>query len=119
MEYMNLTRVIAALFMAGVLAGCAGGSAGLRAGATSSIRANAPQPGSSYGAASVQVHGSPNAYFGAILLGPVIFGIDDDYRRAGAGPSWRKPPPMAEGRAIAERDCTKPLGPIEGNLRCK
>jgi len=30
-----------------------------------------------------------------------------------------KVPPMAEGRAIDDQDCTRPMKPTGGNLRCK
>ena len=112
-------RTVAALILPAVVAGCASANVGVRTGGSTAARSSTPPPGSSYSAASIQAHGSPNAYVGTILFVPVLFGIGDEYRQMRGGPSWRKAPEMAEGRVIVERDCSKPLGEFEGNLRCK
>ena len=110
---------ITALAAAVALAGCAGGSIGLRAGNPSSMRTGAPPPGSSYSYARIQAKASPNAYFGAVFLGASILGMQGDQRRWDDSASWRQPPDLVEVRAIAERDCSQPLGQVEGNLRCR
>ena len=115
---MKVKAAIAALILPGLLAGCASSSVGLRAGASSSVQSAAP-PGTSTSAVSIRAQGSPNPYFGMILVAPILFGSGNDDRRFSVWPSARKAPDMAEGRAIAERDCREPLGQIEGNLRCK
>jgi len=108
-----------ALILAILLAGCAGADVGLRAGDASLMRAPAPAPGSAYSYAAVRAEATPNAYFGALLLGSFLFGMQDEYRHWDEQSAGRKPPELAAGRAIAERDCSRPLGPVEGNLRCK
>ena len=32
---------------------------------------------------------------------------------------WDNYPPMLEGRAINEQDCTKPIADLQANLKCK
>jgi hypothetical protein len=113
---LRLRRVLALAVLA--LAGCAGGNIGIRTGNASAMHGS-PPPGTSYSSAAVRAEASPNAYFGAVFFGSAVLGMQDDYRRMNAGPSWRRPPDLAEGRAIAERDCSQPLGIIEGNLRCR
>ena len=100
------------------LAGCAGGEVGVRAG-DASANHGSPPPGTSYSAAAVRAELSPGSYLGLIFLGSVILGMHDDSPRRRYGLSSRQPPELAEGRAIAERDCSQPLGPMVENLRCK
>jgi len=116
---MKFKAPIAALVIPGLLCGCASYSVGVRSGGAPSSPSRTLAPGSSYSAVSIQAQGNPNPYVGVIFLAPILFGANDDYRRLGARPSSRKAPDMSEGRAIAERDCSRPLGPIEANLRCK
>jgi hypothetical protein len=116
---MKLESAITVLTTSILLAGCASGNVGLRAGNASSIRAGAPPPGTSYSAAVVHAEASPNAYFGMLIFGSAMLGLGEDYGRPGGGASSRRPPEMAEGRAIVERDCRQPLGPVTANLRCK
>jgi hypothetical protein len=108
-----------ALIVSILLAGCAGGNVGLRAGDSSLVRSAAPPPGNSYSYAAVQAEAAPNAYFGVLFLGSFLLGMQDEYRLRDGRAYARKPPELDAGRSIAERDCTQPLGPLEGNLRCK
>jgi hypothetical protein len=115
---MNFRPQIVLALAALALAGCAGGNVGLRAGNASAMHGS-PPPGTAYSSAAIRAEASPNAYFGMVFFGSAALGMQDDFRRMSAGPSWRRPPDLVEGRAIAERDCSRPLGNIEGNLRCK
>jgi hypothetical protein len=110
--------VVASLLAAVALAGCAGGDIGVRSGDASAYHGS-PPPGTSYSTASVRAEVSPGAYLGMVFLGSVIFGMQDDARSRRYGYFSRQPPELAEGRAIAERDCSRPLGPMVENLRCK
>jgi hypothetical protein len=116
---MKFKSAIAALITSILFAGCASSSVGIRAGNSSSMRNSAPPPGTSYSSAVIRAEASPNAYVGVLFLGSVMLGTRDEYQRWRGGAYWRRPPEMAEGRAIAERDCSKPLGQLEANLRCK
>ena len=116
---MRVKPSLAAIFAPLLLSGCAGANVGFRAGDPSLMRGGMPPTGTSYSYAAVQAEGSANTYFGMLFLGAAMFGLQEDSRHMSDGATRRKAPEMAEGRAIAERDCTKPLGPIESNLRCK
>jgi hypothetical protein len=110
-------RISAIAASAGAIAltGCANSAISLRAG---DAQAGAPAAGASYSSAAIRVEGSPNAYFGALFLGYVAVGLHDTYSRAGS-PVSREPPQLAADRAIAERDCSKPMETPSANLRCK
>lgn len=110
---------MAALISALLLAGCAGTKVGLRSGSSASMRGSEPAPGTSYSSAVIHAELGPNAYFGLLFFGLFAAGVQDDYLSGSYGPWGRKPPQLAEDRAIAERDCTKPLEPTGANLRCK
>jgi hypothetical protein len=116
---MKFRWAVAVLVTPILLAGCASAKVGVRAGNSSMVRSGAPAPGSAYSYASIRAEGSPNAYIGVLFLGSVLYGTRDEYQRWRGGAYWRQPPEMAEGRAIAERDCSQPLGQLEANLRCK
>jgi hypothetical protein len=116
---MSFRLAIVPLIAVLALAGCAGANVGLRAGDSSLMRSSAPPPGTSYSSAAIRVEASPNAYIGVLFLGSVTLGTRDEYQRWRRGAYWRKPPDMAEGRKIEERDCSQPLGYVEANLRCK
>jgi hypothetical protein len=104
-----------------LLAGCAGTTLGLRSTNSPSLGGTAPPPGSSYsyGSMAIQTDVSPGAFFGLAFLGYLVAGAQDDYLRWRDGSFSRKPPELAEDRAVAERDCSQPLGPLYANLRCK
>jgi len=118
---MKFKCAISALVIAILLAGCAGANIGLRSSNSPTLAGSTPPPGSSYSYSSVGIQAdvSPGAYFGMIFLGYVITGMQDNYWRGSYGSSSRKPPEMAEDRAVVERDCSQPLGPLYANLRCK
>ena len=118
---MKIKSAIAAMLAALLLIGCAGANIGLRTTNSPALAGNAPPPGSSYYGSSVGISAdvSPGAYFGLVFLGYMISGIQDNFSSWGHGAYARKPPEMAEDRAVAERDCSQPLGPLYANLRCK
>jgi len=116
---MKFKAASIALITSGLVCGCASYSVGVRSGGASSMPGRTAAPGGAYSGVSTQAQGNPNPYVGAIFLAPILFGANDDYRRIGVWQSSRKAPDMAAGRAVAERDCSRPLGPIEANLRCK
>jgi hypothetical protein len=115
---MRSKLAIVPLVAAFALAGCAGGSAGVRAGDASANHGN-PPPGTSYSTAAVRAEVISGAYLGMVFLGSVILGMQDDSMRRPYGPSSRRPPELDAGRAVAERDCSQPLGSMVENLRCK
>ena len=113
---MNFIRAIAASISALALAGCAHTSINAHAGTPGG---GVPASGGSYSSAAIHVQASPNAYFGALLLGAVAVGVHDTYVRAGAGPATREPPQLDAERSIVERDCSVPMDRPSANLRCK
>ena len=114
---MKFRRLTVALVIPVLLAACGAANVGLRAGDPSLMR-SAAAPGTSYSYAAVRAEANPNAWFGMLFLGSFLFGVQGDNRHWDQRASGRKPPEMAEGRSVAERDCSKPLGPLEANLRC-
>jgi len=116
---MRFRLAFALLVTAVLLTGCATTSVSLRTTNSPVLGGSAPVAGSPYASAAIQAEMSPNAYFGLFFLGYLMAGIQDNYRRSSDGSSSREPPELAEGRAIAERDCTEPLGQLSANLRCK
>jgi hypothetical protein len=116
---MRFTSATAALTATILLAGCAATSVGLRSTNSPSMPGSTPAFGSSQGSAAIQADVTPAAFFGLALLGYLAAGIHDDYLRWRYGTSVRTPPDLAEDRAVAERDCSQPLGPLYANLRCK
>ena len=117
---MKLKLAISVVVISMLLTGCASTTICLRSTNSPSLGGSAPPPGSSYSHSSVAVQAdvSPGAYFGMIFLGYIMTGIQDNYRRWGYGASARKPPELAGDRAVVERDCSQPLGPLYANLRC-
>jgi hypothetical protein len=116
---MRFKSAIAALTTAVLLAGCAGTTIGLRSTNSPSMPGSTSAPWSSYSSAAIQADVTPGAFFGLVFLGYLVAGVQDDYLRWRYGSSSHKPPELAEGRAVAERDCSQPLGPLYANLRCK
>jgi hypothetical protein len=108
------------VLMAGTLiAGCAGTTIGLRSTNSPSLPGSTPAFGNPQSSAAIQADVTPAAFFGLALLGYLAAGVHDDYLRWRYGSSSRAPPALAEDRAVAERDCSQPLGPLYANLRCK
>jgi hypothetical protein len=116
---MRFKSAVAALTTTVLLAGCASTTIGLRSTNSPSMPGSAPAPGSSYSSAAIQADVTPGAFFGLVFLGYLVAGVQDDYLRWRNGSSSRKPPELAESRAVTERDCSQPLGPLYANLRCK
>jgi hypothetical protein len=116
---MRFKPAIAALTISLLLAGCAGTTIGLRSTNSPSMPGSTPAPGSAYNSAALQADVTPGAFLGLVFLGYLAVGVQDEYLRWRDGSSSRKPPELAEGRAVAERDCSQPLGPLYANLRCK
>ena len=116
---MKFKLAIAVVAAPMLLTGCAGTAIGLRSTNSPSMPGSTPALGSAYSSAAIQVDVTPGALFGLVFLGYLAGGVQDDFRRLSGGVSWRKSPELAEGRAIAERDCSQPLGPLYANLRCK
>ena len=118
---MRFKLAIAVVVIPMLLTGCASTTIGLRSTNSPSLGGSAPPPGSSYSYSSVAIQAdvSPGAYFGMIFLGYMMTGFQDNYRSWSYGASSRKPPELAEDRAVVERDCSQPLGPLYANLRCR
>ena len=116
---MKSKAVIAAVIALILLAGCGSATVGLRSDNSPSMRGSAPAAGTSYSSAAIHAEVGPNAYFGLLFLGFIAAGVQDDYLSWSYGPGGRKPPQLAEDRAIAERDCSLPMEQISANLRCK
>ena len=116
---MKFKSAVSVLIAPILLAACANTSIGVRSGNPSSPGGRAPAPGSSYSTAAIQADLTPGAFFGLVFFGYLVSGVEDDNRRSSYGPSGRTPPEMAEDRAVVERDCSQPLGPLYANLRCR
>lgn len=116
---MRFKSAIATLTTTVLLAGCVSTTIGLRSTNSPSMPGSTPALGSSYSAAAIQADVTPGVFLGLVFLGYLAAGVHDDYLRWRYGSSSRKPPELAEGRAVAERDCSQPLGPLHANLRCK
>ena len=116
---MKFKLAIAVVVIPMLLTGCASTTIGLRSTNSPSMPGSTPAPGSSYSSAAIQADVTPSVFFGLVFLGYLAAGVQDDYLRWRYGSSSRKPPELAEGRAVAERDCSQPLGPLYANLRCK
>jgi hypothetical protein len=116
---MKFKSAITALITPIVLAGCAGTTIGLRSTNSPSLGASAPPPGTSYSSTAIQADVTPGAFLGLAFLGYIFSGMQDNFRHWNFGSSLRKPPELAEDRAVAVRDCSAPLGPLYANLRCK
>ena len=116
---MKSTLAIAALTAAALLAGCASARVGVNSSAPPSMRGSAPPAGTSYTSAVIHAEASPNAYFALLFLGYFAFGVQDDYPGSGSGSARRNPPPLDAERAVAERDCSRPMDAPSANLRCR
>lgn len=116
---MKPALATAVLSAAVLLAGCAGTTIGLHSSDSPALRGSAPAPGSAYSSAAVHAQIGSNAYFSLLFLGYFAAGVHDDSLNWSDAPAARKPPPLAEDRAIAERDCTLPMPQNGANLRCK
>jgi len=97
-----MRRIVCVLVVA-LLAGCSTTSVTITSGST-----GAPPRGG----LQVQAHASGRAAAALILAGLLLSYAD-----------WvapgRQPPLLEPGRHISEQDCTRPIDPAAGNLRCK
>ena len=116
---MKIESAVAIALAVLLLAGCASASVGMYSSGVPWTHGSAPTPGSAYGSSTVFVDVDPNGYFGLVFIGLAAAGMQDDYPSRNYGPSARRPPPLAEDRAIAERDCSQPMETPSANLRCK
>lgn len=116
---MKIEPTVASAVAAMLLAGCASTSIGLNNANSPAVRVGLPAPGSFYNSASIKAELRPNSYFGLFFLGYLAAGAQDSYLNRSDDPAWRKTPPLAEDRAVAERDCTQPMDRPSANLRCK
>lgn len=116
---MKPALATAVLSAAVLLAGCAGTTIGLHSGNSPALRGSAPAPGSSYSSAAVHARIGSNAYFSLLFFGYFAAGVHDSYLDWRYGPARREAPQLTEDRAIAERDCSRPMPLPSGNLRCK
>ena len=110
----TLAAVLAVL----AVSGCASSRVSLGSDAPASMR-GAPPAGASYSTVSIHAEARPNAYFGLLLFGYAVAGMHETYSGEGGAAGERRPPQLAEDRAIAERDCSRPMQLPSANLRCK
>lgn len=63
---------------------------------------------------TVHIHSSSDAAkaIGVGLIAAAIYG-------AGSENEYEREPPLDPSRKVSEQDCTKPIDPALGNLRCK
>lgn len=107
------------LIAATLLAGCAGARIQMDSTAAPGMRGSAPPPGTSYSSATVRADVGASPWVGLLFLGIFVAGAADGDRSWGGGSAVRTPPPLAQDRSVAERDCTLPLEAPSANLRCK
>ena len=100
------------------LAGCAGSSIDLRTDTAPSMRGSAPPAGTSYSSGMLHAELSSTPYLGLLFFG-IAAAVQDSHSGWNYGSASRTPPPLAEDRAVAERDCSQPMDAMSANLRCK
>jgi hypothetical protein len=118
-EIMSSKTPIAAVLVATLLAGCANSMISLRSTNSPSMPPSSLPPGSSYSAGFIQADVNPGTYVSAMLIGYFLGWAQNNSRGARDGLYGRKPPELAEDRAIAERDCSQPMELPNANLRCR
>jgi hypothetical protein len=106
--------VIPLLALAVGLAGCSSANVSARGGSFATTAT--PQAGTSVSGGSVGVNIQGGSAAGAVVAVATIAAIMGVWRDA---PPGRAAPDMLEGRAISERDCTKPIEDWSANLKCK
>src|ERR1700690_510978 len=118
---MKFGLATAALVGAGLLAGCATATIGLRSTNSTPIGGGVLPPGGSYSSGAIQadLDVPPGAFIGVLLLGYLAAGVHGDYLNWGYARAARESPQLAEDRAIAERDCSRPMEAPSANLRCR
>ena len=83
------------------------------------MRGGAPPAGTSYNSAAIHAELSSTPFLGLLFLGFAAAAIQDGDSGWNYGFASRTPPPLAEDRAISERDCSQPMEEISANLRCR
>ena len=116
---MRFALAIAAPMVAVMLAGCASARIGLDSSAPPSMRGSAPAPGTSYSSAVIRADVGASPWFGLLLFGAFAAAADDHGLNWNQGAAARTPPPLDADRAIADRDCSRPMDEPSANLRCK
>jgi len=116
---MKFERLVAVAVMVTLLAGCAGATIDLRSTNSPSMPGSTPPVGGPHSSVAIQADVTPGAFFGLVFLAYLAAGVHDDYLRWRYGSLSRTPPELDEGRDVAERDCSQPLGPLYANLRCR
>lgn len=85
------------------------------------VSTSAVPPGTSVqsGSAGLQanVGSGSGALFGLVIVGIMTADAVNYFR--GTGRWMREPPPPAEDRKINVQDCTRPVDPSQGNLKCR
>src|SRR6266568_3409150 len=114
---MKFERAIAMTVVFALLAGCASTTVGLHSTNSPSMPGSTPPVGGPHSSVAIQADVRPGAFLGLAFLGYLAAGVHDDYVRWRYGSVSRTPPELAEGRDVAERDCSQPLGPLYANLR--
>ena len=84
-----------------------------------SINSNTSSPttatsGTSVSGGSVNLQTNSGALAALLIMGMFIAAAADDIRAPQS-----QPQPMDPQRKVVEQDCTKPIDPALGNLRCK
>ena len=115
---MKFNLATAALIGAGLVAGCACTTIAVRSTNSPSIGGALP-PGSSSGSAAIQADVTPGAFIGLLLLGYLATGVPDRFSGWRDSRAGRDSPQLDQDRAIAERDCSRPMQQPSANLRCK
>jgi hypothetical protein len=121
-------RLLAAALLCGSVSGCSwdyamgasyGGTtaaAGAGAGSATVSSGTVVAAGSSGLYVSISL-GTAAANIMAVATGAAIYAAM--LQESGEWHPWWTYPPMLEGRAINEQDCTKPIADSQANLKCK
>ncbi len=116
---MKFASTIAAPLAVVMLAGCASARIVVDSSAPAPMRGSAPAPGAAYSSAVIRADVGASAWVSLLFLGAFAAAAEDDYLNWRNGPATRRPPELDADRAIAERDCTRPMEATSANLRCK
>jgi len=98
----------------GTGAAAGAGAAGAAGSASASTTAVVAGGSGLYISASL---GTAAANIMAVATGVAIYAAM--LQESGEWRPWWQYPPMLEGRAINEQDCTKPIADMQANLKCK
>lgn len=116
-------RLVAVLLL---LAGCS--HVTIDASSSTSVAGAVPPAGTSVSGGAASVHVESASLAALIIAGMFVAAAIDDAREPRPFPSfstfadWFRGAPrreMSPGRPVSERDCTKPLDELSGNLKCR